>query len=94
MGNAAPDERGRVGAVLGAAVSGTQLSAYAAGGVLAGPLGPRGVFVLAGCLAMLAPVVTGRALLRAAAARLEIVKDSDHPVVQILHDPAGGRPGR
>ena len=67
MGNAAARERGRVGAVLGAAVSGTQLAAYAAGGLLATSLGPRGVFVLAGCLAMVAPLATGLPLLRAAA---------------------------
>lgn len=67
MGNAAAEERGRVGAVLGASVSGTQLAAYAAGGLLATSLGPRGVFVLAGCLAVLAPLVTSQALLRAAA---------------------------
>ncbi|HEV7193105.1 MAG TPA: MFS transporter [Jatrophihabitantaceae bacterium] len=69
MGNAAPGERGRVAAVLGAAISGTQLGAYAAGGILAASLGPRGVFVLGGCLAMLAPLVTGRPLLRSAAER-------------------------
>lgn len=70
MGTAAPHERGRVGAVLGAAVSGTQLGAYAAGGLLAAPLGPRGVFVLAGGLALLAPLATGMSLMRAAAPQL------------------------
>jgi MFS family permease len=69
MGNVAPQERGRVAAVLGGVVSGTQLAAYAAGGALADPLGPRSVFVLAGSLAVLAPLLAGRQLLRAAAAR-------------------------
>ena len=69
MGHAAPHERGRVAAVLSAALSGTQLAAFATGGALAGVLGPRGVFVLAGGLALIAPVITGRMLLNAASAR-------------------------
>lgn len=60
-------ERGRVGAVLNGVVSGTQLLAFAAGGVLTGQLGARPVFELAGGLGVLAPLLLGRRLLRAAA---------------------------
>jgi MFS family permease len=91
MGNATPSERGRVAAVLGAAVSGTQLAAYAAGGLLAASLGPRGVFVLAGCLALLAPVATGLPLLRAAARhQAQTPSDPDHPLVTIGPDVGSG----
>jgi MFS family permease len=65
MGRAAADERGRVAALLGGVTSGTMLAAYAVGGALAGELGPRGVFALAGTLGILAPAVLGRGVLRA-----------------------------
>jgi MFS family permease len=65
MGRAATDERGRVAALLGGITSGTMLTAYAVGGALAGALGPRGMFVLAGALGLLAPAVLGRGVLRA-----------------------------
>lgn len=66
MGRAREAERGRVGAVLNGVASGTQLIAFAAGGALTGQLGPRAVFVLAGSLGVLAPLLLGRRLLRAA----------------------------
>ena len=69
MGSAAPEERGRVGALLGGVLSAAELGAYAAGGALASVLGPREIFVGGGLLGLLAPLLLGRALLRAAAAR-------------------------
>lgn len=66
MGRAAPAERGRIGALLGGIVSGTQLAAYAASGALAAVLSPRAIFVAAGCLGLLSPLLFGRAVLRAA----------------------------
>ena len=68
MGAAAPQERGRIGALQGGLLSGCQLVAYALGAVLAGALGPRGVFVLGGVLGLLAPVLLGRTVLRASRA--------------------------
>jgi MFS family permease len=65
LGRAAADERGRVAALLGGVTSGTMLAAYAVGGELAGELGPRGMFVLAGTLGILAPALLGRGVLRA-----------------------------
>ncbi len=66
MGTARPDQRGRVGAVLGGVVSGTQLAAYAVGGALASSVSPRVIFVGAGVLGLLAPVVLGGTVVRAA----------------------------
>jgi MFS family permease len=66
MGRAAAAERGRVAAMLTGTASGVQLAAFATGGALAGTLGPREVFVLADCLGLLAPVLLGRRLVRAA----------------------------
>jgi MFS family permease len=60
-------ERGRVGALLNGTASGTQLLAYAAGGVLLSVLDARLVFVLAGSVALLAPALFGRRVVRAAA---------------------------
>jgi MFS family permease len=66
MGRALDAERGRVGALLGGVASGTQLAAFAAGGVLAAHLSPRTVFMLAGGLGLLAPAFFGRRVVRAA----------------------------
>lgn len=66
MGRAAASERGRVAAMLTGTASGVQLLAFAAGGALCGVLGPRAVFVLGGCLGLLAPALLGRRLVRAA----------------------------
>jgi MFS family permease len=66
MGRTAADERGRVAALLGGVASGTQLVAFAAGGALAARLSPRIVFELAGGLGLLAPVLFGRRVVRAA----------------------------
>ena len=66
MGRTRDDERGRVGALLGGVASGTQLAAYAAGGALAAHLGPRTVFVLAGGLGLLAPLLLGPSVVRQA----------------------------
>ena len=66
MGRARDAERGRVGALLTGVASGTQLVAFAAGGLLTGALGARTVFVLAGVLGLLAPAVLGRTVIRAA----------------------------
>jgi MFS family permease len=66
MGRTRADERGRVGALLNGVASGTQLVAFAAGGALAARLSPRTVFVLAGGLGLLAPVLLGGRVVRAA----------------------------
>jgi MFS family permease len=66
MGRTAPDERGRVGALLSGVASGTQLIAFAVGGALTTVLDPRAVFALAGGAGLLAPVLLGRTVLRAA----------------------------
>jgi MFS family permease len=66
MGRTAPDERGRVGALLSGVASGTQLIAFAVGGALTAALDPRAVFALAGGAGLLAPVLLGRTVLRAA----------------------------
>jgi MFS family permease len=66
MGRARDAERGRVGALLGGVASGMQLVAFAAGGALASQLSPRTVFVLAGAFGLLAPMLFGRGVLRAA----------------------------
>lgn len=65
MAATAPEERGRVGAVLTGVVSGTQLGALAVGAALAGVLSPRAIFVWGGTLALLAPLLLGRSLTRA-----------------------------
>jgi MFS family permease len=67
LGRAAAEERGRVGAVVGGVASGAQLVAYAVGGALAAVLSPRTIFVVAGMLGLLAPLVLGRSLVRAVA---------------------------
>lgn len=59
-------ERGRVGALRNGIAAGTQLVAFAAGGVLTSLLSPRTVFVLGGAVALIAPLVFGRRLVRAA----------------------------
>ena len=66
MGTTPADERGRVGAALGATASGTQILAFAASGALASALSPREIFVGAGLLGATAPALLGRRLLRAA----------------------------
>jgi MFS family permease len=66
MGTAAPAERGRVGAVVGGVVSGTQLAAYAASGALAAVLSPREIFVGAGLLGLVVPLTLARAMIRSA----------------------------
>ena len=67
MGRAAADARGRVGAVLNGVASGTQLGAYALGGLLAAALTPREIFAAAGLSGLLGPLLFGRRLVRAAA---------------------------
>jgi MFS family permease len=67
MGRADADARGRVGAVLNGVASGTQLTAFAAAGLLASVLTPREIFVAAGISGLLAPVLFARRLVRAAA---------------------------
>lgn len=62
----AADERGRVSALLTGVVSGTQILALAAGGTVSAWFTPREVFVAAGVLGLLAPLLLARPLLRAA----------------------------
>lgn len=66
LGRAAADERGRVSALLSGTASGTQLVAFAAGGALLVVLTPREVFLAAGVLGVLAPLLLGGPVLRAA----------------------------
>jgi hypothetical protein len=54
--------------LLSGVASGTQLVAFAVGGAQTAALDPRAVFVLAGACGLLAPVLLGRAVLRAATA--------------------------
>lgn len=56
---------GRVGAATSAITSSAQVGAYALGGVAAGLLAPRTIFVLAGALGLAAAVAFGRGLVRA-----------------------------
>jgi MFS family permease len=67
IGRTLATERGRVGALLNGIASGTQLVAFAAGGVLVAYLSPRAVFELAGGFALLAPVLLGGRVLGRAA---------------------------
>jgi MFS family permease len=69
MGRALASERGRVGALLTGVASGTQILAFAAGGALAGAFTPREIFVTAGVLGIMVPVLLGRGLIRAASVR-------------------------
>ena len=55
--------RGRVAAIVGGVASAGQVGALLLGGMLAAVLGPRQIFVLAGLLGMLVPLVLGRRLL-------------------------------
>jgi MFS family permease len=66
MGRTSPDERGRVAALMSGVSSGTQLAAFVFAGALTSALDPRAVFVLAGGCGLLAPVLLGRRVLRAA----------------------------
>jgi MFS family permease len=66
-GHVAADVRGRIAALLSGVSNGVQLIAFVLGGVLTSALDPRAAFVLAGGCGLLAPVLLGRAVLRAAA---------------------------
>jgi MFS family permease len=57
--------RGRVGAVTNAIASGSQTGAYLLGGLAAGVLAPRAIFLLAGGLGLAAVATFGPALVRA-----------------------------
>jgi MFS family permease len=59
--------RGRIAATLTGLVSGALIGAYLLGGVLSVALTPREVFALSGLLALVAPLLFGRRLLRTAA---------------------------
>jgi MFS family permease len=72
--------RGRVGSALGGLMAASMVGAMLLGGLVASALTPRQVFLLAGVLGLIVPVVVGRNLLRAAsvadvpaAAQLELV---------------------
>src|SRR5207247_5074485 len=58
--------RGRVGSALGGLMAASMVGAMLLGGVVASALTPRQVFLLAGVLGLIVPVVVGRNLLRAA----------------------------
>jgi MFS family permease len=66
FGHTDADERGRVAALVSGVSKGTQLIAFVLGGVLTTALEPRAAFVLAGGCGLLAPLLLGRAVLRAA----------------------------
>ena len=65
LGAAEPDQRGRVGAVVGATVSGGQLVAYVLAGALASVTGPRELFVAAGLASTAIAMLRGPGLHRA-----------------------------
>jgi len=65
LGAAEPDQRGRVGAVVGATVSGGQLVAYVLAGALASVTGPRELFVAAGLASAAIAMLRGPGLHRA-----------------------------
>ncbi len=65
LGRAADAERGRVAGVFTGTLAGTQLVAYAVGGVLAAACSPRTIFVGAGLLGLLGPLALARRVLRA-----------------------------
>ncbi|MEO8889021.1 MAG: MFS transporter, partial [Jatrophihabitantaceae bacterium] len=71
MGRAPQTVRGRVAAAVSATSSAAQIGAYLVGGVLATVLTPRTIFLLAGALGLLAPVLLGRAVVRAASTHRE-----------------------
>ncbi|HEX3336610.1 MAG TPA: MFS transporter [Jatrophihabitans sp.] len=71
MGRARAAERGRVSALLSGIASGTQILAFAAGGALAAAFTPREIFVAAGALGIMVPVLLGRGLIRAASVRAD-----------------------
>jgi MFS family permease len=79
MGRTSAGSRGRVSALLTGVASGMQILAFAAGGALAAVLEPRTIFVAAGLLGVLVPLLLGPALIRnvgrdaAAASELETV---------------------
>ncbi|HEU5006953.1 MAG TPA: MFS transporter [Jatrophihabitantaceae bacterium] len=66
MGRAPEHVRGRVAATVGGIASGAQITAYILGGTLGTVLTPREVFALGGLLGLLAPLLLGRRVLRAA----------------------------
>jgi MFS family permease len=73
LGRTRAEERGRVGALLSGVASGTQIVAFAMCGALATAFSPREIFVAAGVLGLLAPVVFGRGLVRSAGDSLPAV---------------------
>ena len=68
MGRTSAAERGRVSALLTGVASGMQIIAFAAGGALASVLEPRTIFIAAGALGVLVPVLLGPGLVRSARA--------------------------
>jgi MFS family permease len=58
--------RGRVGSALGGLMAASMVGAMLLGGIAASTLTPRQVFLLAGLLGLIVPVVVGRRLLRTA----------------------------
>lgn len=66
MGRVRDAARGRVSAAVSAAASAAQIGAYLAGGALGSALMPRQVFLICGAMGLLAPIMFGRRVLRAA----------------------------
>jgi len=60
--------RGRVGSALGGLIAASMVGAMLLGGVVASVFTPRQVFLLAGVLGLIVPVVVGRSLLRTTSA--------------------------
>jgi hypothetical protein len=91
MGTARPSQRGRVGAVVSATSSASQLSAYVVAALLTGALGPRPVFILAGGLAALAPLLVGGRITRAVARSdtALVTSDSASPAATTSARPSG-----
>jgi MFS family permease len=82
MGRAAEAVRGRIAATVSAVASASQIGAYVLGGVLAIALTPRAIFLLAGVFGLLAPLVLGRGLIRAASAGAKHPADCEVTTVE------------
>jgi MFS family permease len=71
MGRAPAGARGRIAATFTAVASAAMVGAYVLGGLLATRLSPREIYLLAGGLALIAPLTLARRVLRSTAAEPE-----------------------
>jgi MFS family permease len=66
MGRVDQGVRGRVVSTVSAISSAGQITAYLLGGALATVMDPRRIFLLAGSLGLIAPLLFGRSVIRSA----------------------------